>query len=185
MHHEVKLVPGGILEPISGESFLFFGNSYKTADFLADGLLEWYFERKAALMNIKTITINLDNGPECSGRRSQFLKRIIDFVDRTGLKVRFIYYQPYHSKYNAIERYWAGLEKSWNGYLHDSVETVLKRAANFVRRGKKAVVTFLNSEYEKGVKLVNAEKDAMENRLQRSPALPWWDITIAPKTVIL
>ncbi len=28
---------------------------------------------------------------------------------------------PYHSKYNAIERYWAGLEKSWNGYLLNTV----------------------------------------------------------------
>ena len=33
----------------------------------------------------------------------------------TGLCVRLVYYPPYHSKYNAIERYWAGLEKSWNG----------------------------------------------------------------------
>ncbi len=49
----------------------------------------------------------------------------------TGLCVRIIYYPPYHSKYNSIERYWAGLEKSWNGYLLDTVETVLKRAGNF------------------------------------------------------
>jgi len=35
----------------------------------------------------------------------------------TGLCVRLVYYPPCHSTYNAIERYWAGLEKSWNGYL--------------------------------------------------------------------
>jgi len=39
-------------------------------------------------------------------------------------KARIIYYPPYHSKYNGIERYWAGLETSWNGYLLDTVETV-------------------------------------------------------------
>jgi hypothetical protein len=32
---------------------------------------------------------------------------------------------PYHSKYNAIERYWAGLEKSWNGYLLSTVDAVI------------------------------------------------------------
>jgi len=149
MHHEVKLVPGGILEPVSGKSFLFFGNSAKTADFLADGFEKWYYEKKSDLVNIKTITINLDNGPECSGRRTQFLQRMIEFSDRTGLRIRLIYYPAYHSKYNAIERYWAGLEKSWNGYLLDSVETVLKRAGNFARRGKKAIVTFLDKEYER------------------------------------
>jgi hypothetical protein len=46
-------------------------------------------------------------------------------TNMTGLSVRLIYYPPYHSKYNAIERYWAGLEKSRHGYLLDTVETVL------------------------------------------------------------
>ncbi len=32
-----KLVPGGILEPVTGRSFLFFGTSYKTSDFIAEG----------------------------------------------------------------------------------------------------------------------------------------------------
>jgi len=185
MRHEEKLVPGGILEPISGKAFLFFGNSHKTSDLLVDGLFEWYEVRKSDLMQIKILTINLDNGPECSGRRTQFLHRIIEFADMTGLTIRLIYYPPYHSKYNAIERYWAGLEKSWNGYLLDSVETVLSRASTFARKGIKAVVTLLDSVYEKGVKLINAEKDALENRLQRSPELPWWNITIAPKMVNL
>ena len=39
MRPKEKLVPGGILEPVSGRSFLFFGSSYKTSDFLVDGLL--------------------------------------------------------------------------------------------------------------------------------------------------
>lgn len=36
-----KLVPGGILEPLSGHAFLFFGTNNKTSDFIADGLLSW------------------------------------------------------------------------------------------------------------------------------------------------
>ena len=46
-----KLVPGGILEPVSGKSFLFFGNSYKTSDFMADGLLVWWQHRRPELGN--------------------------------------------------------------------------------------------------------------------------------------
>jgi transposase len=75
--------------------------------------------------------INLDNGPECSWRRTQFLHRMVGFAELSGLCIRLVYYPPYHSEYNSIERYWAGLEKSWNGYLLSTVDAVLNRAKNF------------------------------------------------------
>jgi hypothetical protein len=183
MRPKEKLVPGGILEPVSGKSFLFFGVSNKTSDFLVDGLLLWWEERKHDLDHVKQLVINMDNGPECSGRRSQFLHRITEFAETTGLKIRLIYYPPYHSKYNAIERYWAGLEQSWNGYLLDTVETVLNRAQNFSWRGVQATISLVETAYEKGIKLCGQEKSALENRLSRSPELYWWDITVFPKTV--
>ena len=122
-----KLVPGGILEPVDGKSFLFFGTNYKTSDFMVDGLLLWWQYREPELPEIKQIIINLDNGPECNGRRSQFLLRMTEFADLTGLCVRLVYYPPYHSKYNAIERYWEGVGEipEWllaqnGGYGHQS-----------------------------------------------------------------
>lgn len=180
-----KLVPGGILEPVSGRSFIFFGTSYKTSDFIVDGLLLWWEERKQELCGLKQLVINVDNGPECSGRRTQFLLRLTEFADMTGLDVRIIYYPPYHSKYNGIERYWAGLEKSWNGYLLDSVGTVIKRAGNFFWKGLRTVARLLDAPYEKGVKVCGDEKIDLENRLHRSLVLKWWDISISPKTVKL
>lgn len=103
----------------------------------------------------------------------------------TGLVIRLIYYPPYHSKYNAIERYWAGLEKSWNGYLLDSVATVLNRAGNFVWPGMQATASLLDVVYEKGVKLCGKEKNDLERRLLRSLDLHWWDIAIYHKMVFL
>lgn len=70
MRPKEKLVPGGILEPVTGRSFLFFGNSNKTSDFMVDGLLLWWTERKEALSHLNQLVINMDNGPECSGRRT-------------------------------------------------------------------------------------------------------------------
>lgn len=185
MRPKKKLVPGGILEPVQGTSFLFFGTSNKTSDFLVDGLELWWQERKAELTQIKKLVINMDNGPECNGHRSQFLYRMTSFADQTGLEVRLIYYPPYHSKYNSIERYWAGLEKSWNGYLLDSVNTVLRRAENFTWRGIAATATLLTTIYHTGVKLCGKAKAALEKRLMRSPDLKWWDICIRPNTVLL
>ena len=183
MRPKEKLVPGGILEPVTGRSFLFFGISNKTSDFLVDGLYLWWSKRKDELSHVKQLVINMDNGPECSGRRTQFLYRITEFADSTGLAIRLIYYPPYHSKYNGIERYWAGLEKSWNGYLLDSVTTVLNRAGNFVWRGTRTTVSLLETMYEKGVKLSGQEKYDLEKRLLRSQHLKWWDITIHPNVV--
>ena len=180
-----KLVPGGILEPVSGKSFLFFGTNYKTSDFIADGLLLWWQHRRFNLQGLKQLVINLDNGPECNGRRSQFLLRMTEFADRTGLCVRLVYYPPYHSKYNAIERYWAGLEKSWNGYLLSSMDTVISRAGNFCWKGMRTIASLVDAIYEKGVKICGSEKRGLEQRLQRSTDLSWWDITIHPNMVLL
>lgn len=183
MRPKEKLIPGGILEPVSGRSFLFFTNSYKTSDFMVDGLVLWWGERKQYLSEVKRLFINMDNGPECSGRRSQFIQRMVEFVDMTGLEVRLVYYPPYHSKYNAIERYWAGLEKSWNGYLLDSVNCVLNRAGNFIWKGLRATVRLFNAAYEKGVKVCGEEKKELEKRIERLEQLPLYDIKISPITV--
>jgi len=104
MRMKEKLIPGGILEPMSGRSFLFFTGSYKTGDFMVDGFFLWWNERKQDLSDIRRLVINMDNGPECSGRRTQFLLRLTEFADETGLIIRLVYYPPYHSRYNAIER---------------------------------------------------------------------------------
>lgn len=178
-----KLAPGGILETANGQSFLFFTSSHKTSDFLADGMDRWWRGSQERFSAVKRLVVNLDNGPECSGRRSQFLQRMVEFADREKLEVRLIYYPPYHSKYNSIERYWGGLERSWNGYLLDRVETVLRRASRFLWRTVRPTVTLLEGAYEKGIKVSGQGKRELERRLQRSERLPWWDITIHPLTV--
>ena len=45
------------------------------------------------------------------------------------------------------------------------------------------VAQLLDAQYKKGVKVCGNEKTELEKRLQRSPVLHWWDITIYPKTV--
>ena len=184
MRAKDKLIPGGILEVSSGRAFLFFSHSNKTSDFMADGLWAWWSKRQSDLTRVKRLVVNLDNGPECNAHRSQFLRRMLAFADGTGLTVRLVYYPPYHSKYNPIEHYWGGLERSWNGYLLDSAEGVMNRAANFAWRGVRTTVTLLGTVYAKGVRLCAKERAKDEVRLQRSALLPWWDVTITPLTVV-
>ena len=120
---------------------------------MVDGVELWWRENQGRMAGTKRLVINLDNGPECSGHRSQFLGRMVAFADREELELRLIYYPPYHRKYNGIERYWEGLERSWNGYLLDGVEEVLLRASQSVWRSARTTCTLLKGVYRKGVKL--------------------------------
>ena len=82
--------------------------------------------------HIRRLVIYLDNGPKNSGRRTQFLKRMVEFADWSGLEIRLVYYPPYHSKYNPIERCWSALEQKWNGVLLNCLKVVLKCPADDV-----------------------------------------------------
>ncbi|MGB7510064.1 MAG: hypothetical protein WBP54_02115 [Pelodictyon phaeoclathratiforme] len=73
-----------------------------------------------------------------------------------------IYYPPYHNKYNNIERYWAGLEKSWNGYLLESVATVINRSCKFTWRGIAARSMLVETVYQKVTFAVLAKSDDMD-----------------------
>lgn len=65
----------------------------------------------------------------------------------------------------------------------DSVNGVLIRATNFIWKGVAATAGLLENLYQKGVKLTPKQRASVEQRLNRSAELPWWDITIHHKTV--
>jgi hypothetical protein len=179
-----KLVPLGILTVVSGALLLVFG-SRDTSDAWVDALKLWWLQVREGLRPIKRLVIYLDNGPKNSGRRTQFLKRMVGFVDWSGLEVRLVYYPPYHSKYNPIERCWSALEKKWNGVLLNGLKVVLQCALRMRWKGRHPTVKRLHGEYPDGVRVPAKEMKPIEARLQRSATLPKYDITIKPKATEL
>jgi len=89
----------------------------ETTDFWSDCLKAWWQSVRSANKGIRRLVIYLDNGPKNSGVRKQFIVRLVEFADWSGLELRLIYHPPYHSKYNPIERCWSSLQKKWNGVL--------------------------------------------------------------------
>lgn len=77
----------------------------------------WWQENQTNYPQLEELVINLDNGISHRSNRTQFIKRIVGFSLKNQLRIRLIYYPPYHSKYNSIERCWAVLENYWNGAL--------------------------------------------------------------------
>jgi len=176
-----KHTPFGVVDEDSGHLHITFGSSAKTSDFIMDSLEAYWAhlpaQERAAIDHLQ---IKADNGPESSGRRTQFLARMVSFCDAIGKPIQLLYYPPYHSKYNPVERCWGILEKHWNGAMLADVDTMLGWAKSMTWKGLHPVVTLTHQIYEKGVSLSRQAMQSIEARLERDPLLPKWDILIRP-----
>ncbi len=136
LDHDFKakttLTAFGIFLPAYAETFIDFTQSKVTADFMVDAL-ERLWPTLKSRFEPHTLVINLDNGPENSSRRTQFIKRMVEFAHKHNVTIRLAYYPPYHSKpvvsaaepYNPVERVWGILENHWNGELLDEIDKIL------------------------------------------------------------
>ena len=173
------VTPVGIFLPATDELFLYGVASKVTSDCLVDRLAQWWEAVRARFAHITTLVINLDNGPENHSRRTQFMKRIIEFVQHYQVSLRLAYYPPYHSKYNPVERCWGILETHWNGALLDSIDTVLRFASSMTWKGVHPVVDLVTTTYQTGVKLTKEAMEVLETQLTRLPDLPKWFVDIS------
>jgi hypothetical protein len=92
-----RLTPFGLFLPDSKELSLWMTTSKVTSDFIVDRLAEWWRRRRESHRAVRTLLLDLDNGPENHGNRSQFLFRLVRFAQAEQLQVRLAYYPPYHS----------------------------------------------------------------------------------------
>jgi hypothetical protein len=170
----------GIFLPATDELFLYGVTSKVTSDCLVDRLEQWWERVRERFATITTLVLNLDNGPECHSRRTQFLFRLVQFAHRSGLRVRLAYYPPYHSKYNPIERCWGILEMHWNGSLLERVETVMEFARTMRWKGEHPLVELVTTTYKTGVKLTTEAMAVVESQVERLPQLEKWFVDIIP-----
>lgn len=178
----VRVTPVGIFLPAT-ELFVYGGTSKVTSDCLADRLVHWWESVRERFLHITMLVINLDNGPETHSRRTQFMQRMVAFrmvafVQQFGISVRLVYYPPYPSKYNPIERCWGILETHWNGAILDTVAAVLNSTASMTWNGIHPVVDVVTTLYQTGVRLSQAAMAAIEAQIVRRPDLAKWSIDI-------
>ena len=176
-----KYIPCGLVDEDSGQLYIEFGSSSKTSDFIVDVLEHWWLRLSPTQQQaLEQIQLKVDNGSESSGVRTQFLNRIVAWVDRIGKSLQLLYFPPYHSKYNPIERCWGILEQHWNGAQLTDVDTMLAWAQSMTWKGQQPIIVLNTSTYPKGIALTKKAMVPIEERLQRHPLLPKWDILIHP-----
>ena len=157
-----------------------YGVSRETSDFVADAIERRHEENREKLEEewIETLGINLDNGPTVSGSRTQFLYRMIQFAKKEKLQIELIYYPPYHSKYNPIERCRGALEQYWNGEILEDIDDVVWYTKNMTWKGSHPRVTVNHEVYESWVTFKPKEFRQYEEQLNRDPILKKWSIKI-------
>ena len=183
LDHDFKgesITPFGILNVKSKDLALYFTKTKTTADFIVDILEDYWVSNIASFSKIKTLILNSDNGSESNSHRTQFIKRIVEFANKYSITVRLVYYPPYHSKYNPVERTWAALEQNWNGDLLESEETVIKFAKTMTWNEKQPTVKLVEKTYELGQKLTPKVMKIYESVIDRLEGLEDWFVTILP-----
>ena len=174
------LIPFGILDVTNDHLELIFTETKATADFMVD-CIEAYWVKQNYQTHVDTLIINADNGPENSSRRTQYIKRIIEFSAKYDVKVILAYYPPYHSKYNPVERAWGVLEQHWNGDILDTQEAVLGFAESMTWKGKNPCVTLSKKVYETGKKVEKKIMGIYEEMIDRVNGIEKWFVVITPE----
>jgi transposase len=164
-HPTATLTPVGIFLPAWDELFVYGVTSKVTSDCLVDRFVQWWETVRERFAHITTLVLNVDNGPENHSRRTQFMQRLVDFVQQYQVTVRLAYYPPYHSKYNPIERCWGILENHW--------------------KGTHPIVDLVTATYQTGVTLTKEAMEAVEAQITRLPGLEKWFVDIVPAPSLL
>jgi hypothetical protein len=177
------IVPFGILDIKEGKVFIPMSTTKATADFMVDRIEE-YWIRQGYDKTKKVILINADNGTENNSRRTQFIKRLIEFSIEYNVEVRLAYYPPYHSKYNPIERVWGFLETHWSGDLIDSVETAMRYVKSFRYKRRPPEVALIDEVYSNGISVIKKTMKIYESVIERMEGLEDYFVVINPTKCI-
>ena len=178
--YDYSVTPFGILDLKTNETFVTCTLEKSTAEFKVD-VIEEYLLYKMKKTKIKTLIIFLDNGPENSGKRKLWLKKLVELSIKYNIKIELVYYPPYHSKYNKIERVWARLQMSWSGIVIDNLPLLIKIMNKVTWNGIKMVAKLSLKKYETGINTAKEEINSLEKyHICRDEKLPKWSIVIHP-----
>ena len=84
------VVPFGILDLKTNETFVYCNKGSSTANFKVD-CIEQYLINKKEIFDIKRLIIFLDNGPENSSRRTLWIKCLIDLAKKYNVSIELVY----------------------------------------------------------------------------------------------
>lgn len=177
---EYTVKPFGILDLKTNETFVTCTTNNSTAEFKVD-CIEKYVIQKNKKCKLKKLVIFLDNGPENSSRRRLWLKQLKNLSIKYNLVIQLVYYPPYCSKYNKIERVWARIQIKWRRITMNSLDMLITCLNEITWKNIKIKGYLSTKEYQKGTVISDYEMETKINPyIIREEGLEKWSVIITP-----
>jgi Rhodopirellula transposase DDE domain len=177
-----KVAPYGVYDVTTNSAFVSVGITSDTAEFAVQSIRTW-FERmgRARYPKAEELTITADGGGSNGTRVRLWKVELQKLADETGLTLHVHHYPPGTSKWNKIEhRLFCHITQNWRGRpLTDHVAIVELIGATTTEAGLKVECALDTRIYEKGIKVSEAEMDALD--ITRDAFHPEWNYTIKPR----
>jgi hypothetical protein len=177
-----KAVPYGVYDVTANAGFVSVGITSDTAEFAVQSIRCWLDRMgRQRYRQAHELTITADCGGSNGARVRLWKVELQKLADETGLALRVHHYPPGTSKWNKIEhRLFCHITQNWRGRpLTDRVTVVELIGATTTKTGLKVECALDTRTYEKGIKVSDAEMEALN--IAGDDFHPEWNYTIKPR----
>jgi hypothetical protein len=158
------------------------GITHDTAEFAVESIRRWWkLDGQGAYPSAQRLLICADAGGSNGNRLRAWKVNLQLLAEEMGIAIPVCHYPPGTSKWNKIEhRLFSFISLNWKGEPLITFETVVNLiGATKTRMGLKVKAVLDENEYETGIKVSDAQLEAV--RLRRHQVHPSWNYTISPR----
>jgi hypothetical protein len=177
-----KVAPYGVYDIAANTGFVSVGITADTAEFAVASIHRWHDQMgRQRYPDARELTITADGGGSNGSRVRLWKVELQKFADATDLIVHVHHYPPGTSKWNKIEhRLFCHITQTWRGRpLTDRLAVVELIAATTTKTGLRVESALDTRTYEKGIKVSDAEMQALN--ITGDAFHPEWNYTISPR----
>jgi transposase len=178
-----KVNPYGIYDLANDEGWVSVGIDADTAAFAVASIASWWKHLgNARYPDATTLTITADCGGSNGNRLRLWKTELQRLADDTGLEISVSHFPPGTSKWNKVEhRLFSFIARNWRGQPLVSRQAVVSLiSATSSTAGLKVYAELDEHEYERGIKISNAELAAVN--LHPDDFHGEWNYVIKPTT---
>ena len=180
-----KVAPYGVYDVGANTAWISVGISSDTAQFAVASIRCWLDRMgRGRYPAARELTITADGGGSNGSRVRLWKVELQKLADETELTLNVHHYPPGTSKWNKIEhRLFCHVTQTWRGKpLTDRAAIVELIAATTTKTGLKVECALDPRIYEKGIKVSDAEMDALD--ITGDAFHPEWNYTIRPRPAL-
>ena len=177
-----KAIPYGVYDVTDNSGWVSVGVTHDTAQFAVNAIRPWLAKiGRARCPGAERLMITADCGGSNGARVRLWKLELQRLADETGLSVQVSHYPPGTSKWNRIEhRLFCQISQTWRARpLTSRLAVVELIAATTTKTGLTVACELDTTDYPKGLKVSDAERDAIA--LTGDDFHPEWNYTISPR----